>query len=125
MYRPRRAKYGNVPFYVDGIKFDSKREALRFRDLRLMEAAGEISGLERQVKFELIPAQREPGKVGPRGGTVKGKLLEREVAYIADFVYHDKNGALIVEDAKGERTKDYIIKRKLMLWLRGIRIKEV
>jgi hypothetical protein len=53
----------------------------------------------------------------------RGKLLEREVAYIADFVYTE-DGKRIVEDSKGFKTKDFIIKRKLMLYMHGIRIKE-
>ena len=89
-----------------------------------MERKGEIQDLERQVKFVLIPAQREPDTIGPRGGVKKGKVLEREVAYVADFVY-TQNGERIVEDTKGFRTKDYVIKRKLMLWVHGIRISEI
>lgn len=54
----------------------------------------------------------------------KKKLIERGVYYIADFVYY-RDGEYIVEDTKGVRTKDYIIKRKLMLYVHGIKIKEV
>ena len=93
--------------------------------MRLLEKAGAIADLQRQVKFVLIPAQREPDTVGKRGGIKKGKLLEREVAYIADFVYTDKAGKTVVEDTKGMRTKDYIIKRKLLLYMHGIRIREI
>ena len=89
-----------------------------------MQQAGEIANLRRQVKFVLIPTQREPSKIGTRGGVKKGKLLERECAYIADFVYTE-NGKIVVEDTKGLRTKDYIIKRKLMVRVYGIRIREV
>ena len=119
-----RSKYGNKKVVQDGITFDSKREAKRYRELLLLEQAGEISDIQRQVKFVLIPEQREPDTVGSRGGIHKGKLIEREVSYIADFVYR-KNGALVVEDTKGFRTPDYIIKRKLMLWVHGIRIQEI
>lgn len=87
--------------------------------------AGEISDLRRQVPYNLIPPQREPDTVGARGGVKPGRLIERGVDYIADFVYRDKAGNIVVEDAKGVRTKEYIIKRKLMLWVNGIRIKEV
>lgn len=127
----KKSKYGadRVEIkQVDGsvIKFDSKREAKRFIELRWLEQAGEITGLERQVKFVLIPAQREPDTVGKRGGVIKGKLIERECAYVADFVYFDtKTGEKVVEDAKGVRTTEYVIKRKLMLYIHGIRIKEV
>jgi hypothetical protein len=76
------------------------------------------------VEFELIPAQREPDRVGVRGGKIKGKTIEQAVKYVADFVYTE-NGKRVVEDTKGFRTKDYIIKRKLMLWVHGIKIREV
>ena len=89
-----------------------------------MQEKGEISNLQRQVKYLLIPAQREPNTIGPRGGIKKGKLLERECSYIADFVY-DMNGSKVVEDTKGMRTTEYIIKRKLMLYVHKIKIKEV
>ena len=99
----------------DGQTFDSQREARRYFDLRVLEAAKRIKDLKRQVKYVLIPAQRDEN----------GKLLEREVAYIADFVYYDLAlGQEIVEDCKGFRTADYKIKRKLMLWVHGIRIVE-
>ena len=73
----------------------------------------------------LIPAQREPDIIGPKGGRKPGKLLEHEVSYIADFVYKDKDGNQIVEDTKGFKTKDYELKRKMMLYFHGIRIREV
>ena len=79
-------------------------------------------------KFILIPAQFEPDIIGPRGGRKRGKLLEHEVAYYADFCYTDaKTGEYIVEDAKSPitRTKEYIIKRKMMLYIHHIRIREV
>ena len=118
-------KYGNAKVTVEGITFDSKREARRYLDLLLLLKAGEISDLRRQVKYVLIPTQREPDIIGPKGGRKPGKLLEHEVAYIADFVYKDKDGNTIVEDTKGFRTKDYELKRKMMLYFHGIRIQEV
>ena len=117
-------KYKNKKVVYDGIEFDSKKEARRFIELSLLEKAGTIEGLRRQVKFVLIPAQREAGTLGKRGAVKPGKVIERECAYIADFVYQE-NGETVVEDTKGVRTKDYIIKRKLMLWMHGIRIREV
>lgn len=117
-------KYGNKKIYADGEVFDSKKEYRRWNELILQVKAKEISELRRQVKYVLIPAQREPDLTGPRGGIRRGKLIEREVAYIADFVYTDRDGNTIVEDCKGMRTKEYIIKRKLMLKEYGIRIKE-
>ena len=106
----------------DGEVFDSKREARRYEELCLLQRAGRIQNLQRQVKFILVPAQREPDRVG----RVRGASIEREVSYIADFVYVDPDsGKQVVEDVKGLRTKDYVIKRKLMLWIHGIRIREV
>lgn len=119
-------KYHSQKTIVDGIIFQSKKEGRRYFELRLMEKAGKIADLQRQVKYVLIPAQREPDKIGARGGVIKGKLIERECAYIADFVYKDlEKGELVVEDTKGFRTPEYIIKRKLMLYQYGIRIKEI
>lgn len=119
-------KYKNQKTVIDGIIFDSKREARRWQELKLAEAAGAIGNLERQVRFELIPAQREPDTRGPKGGIKPGKLLERKVEYIADFVYIDLHtGEKVVEDTKGMRTPDYKIKRKLMLYMHGIRVREI
>lgn len=120
----KTAKYQNKKVEVAGIVFDSKREANRYNELLLLEKAGAISNLQRQVKFILIPSQREPDTVGKRGGIHKGKLLEKECAYYADFVYTE-NGKTVVEDTKGVRTTEYIIKRKLLLYRYGIRIREV
>ena len=117
-------KYHNKKILIDGQLFDSKKEGYRYRELRFLEKTGQITNLQRQVKYTLIPAQREPDTIGKRGGVIKGKLIEREVSYIADFVYRE-NGELVVEDTKGIRTKDYIIKRKLMLYVHRIRIKEI
>lgn len=117
-------KYSNKKIEVDGIIFHSKREAKRYSELLLLEQAGAITDLQRQVKYVLIPSQREPDTVGARGGIHKGKLIEKECAYYADFVYQE-NGETVVEDTKGMRTTDYVIKRKLMLYVYGIRIKEI
>ena len=108
------AKYGNRKVYFNGMWFDSIRERDRYIELSLLQRAGEISDLDTQVKFELLPSQRYDGKV-----------VERPVTYIADFVYKDKLGNTVVEDAKGCRTKEYILKRKMMLYFLGIRVREV
>lgn len=119
-------KYGNKKIEVDGIVFDSKKEAKRYKELLLLEKAGEISELRRQVKYVLIPAQREPDTTGAMGGIRKGKIIEHECSYYADFVYFDrKKQDMVVEDTKGVRTAEYIIKRKLMLRIYGIRINEI
>lgn len=125
----RYRKYNNKKIEVDGMTFDSKKEANRYKELSLLQKAGEISGLQTQVRYVLIPSQREVSdEVYTRGenkGKYKpGKLLERECTYVADFVYY-KDGKVIVEDTKGFRTKEYIIKRKLMLYVHHIRIKEI
>lgn len=108
-------KYNNTKITVDGQTFDSKKEARRYQELLLLEKAGEIYDLRRQVKFKLIPTQRDE---------VTGEVVERECSYKADFVYEEV-GETVVEDVKGFRTKEYIIKRKLMLYQYGIRIREV
>ena len=91
-----------------------------------MQDAGLIKDLQKQVKFILIPTQREEDIIGKRGGVKKGKVIEKECSYIADFVYFDNElQQQIVEDTKGFRTTEYIIKRKLMLYIHGIRIKEI
>lgn len=107
------SKYRNHKVTVDGITFDSLKEYRRYCELRLLEKAGEITDLQTQVKFVLIPSQKAGGKV-----------VERDCSYLADFVYV-QDGKKVVEDTKGIKTKDYIIKRKLMLWVHGIRIMEV
>ena len=107
------AKYRNKKVEIDGMTFDSKKEARRYQELLLLERAGAIQDLQTQVKYVLIPSQR-----------IKGRVVERECAYKADFVYIE-NGETVVEDTKGFRTKDYIIKRKLMLKEYGIRIREI
>lgn len=126
------AKYGNRKTRTsDGILHDSRKEALRWTQLQLLERAGEISDLKRQVEFILIPDQREPSTEAYQRGEKKGmpkegKLLERKCTYVADFVYYDtKTGKRVIEDTKGVKTKDYIIKRKLMLYIHHIRIKEI
>lgn len=124
--RSKKNKYNAHSVEYDGLKFDSQREALRYKELTFLVSDGIISNLKRQVKYVLIPAQREPSTIGPRGGVKPGKLLEKECSYIADFVYTVvETGETVVEDTKGFRTKDYLIKRKLMLFVYGIKIKEI
>ena len=113
-----RSKYQNKKIVRDGITFDSMKEYRRWVELSLLEKAGTIQKLERQVKFELLPAQYESN------GKKRGKCLERAVSYVADFVYIE-GGVKVVEDTKGFKTKDYILKRKMMLYFHGIRIKEI
>lgn len=125
----RLGKYHSRKTVVDGITFDSRKEAARYQELRLLERAGLIRDLERQVKYVLIPEQREPDTIdyskSKHGRRIRGRIIERECAYIADFRYFDTEAdKVIIEDTKGLKTKEYIIKRKLMLYLYNIRIKE-
>lgn len=99
---------------VEGKKFHSRKEARRYKELQLLERAGMIKDLRRQVRYMLIPTQYDND----------GKCIERSCNYYADFVYRDRSGSIVVEDTKGFKTQDYIIKRKLMLCLYGIRIVE-
>lgn len=108
------AKYKNKKKKLDGITFDSTKEANRYRELKLLERAGKIKDLQRQVSYTLIPVQRD----------ASGKLIERGCRYVADFVYR-AGDETVVEDVKGKRTPEYVIKRKLMLHVYGIRIQEV
>lgn len=94
--------------------YASRKEHRRANELKLLQRAGIIKYLREQVTYELIPTQRD----------VNGKVIERACSYVADFVYTDKEGNLIVEDTKGMRTEVYRIKRKLMLHVHGIRISE-
>lgn len=109
-------KYHNKKVTVDGITFDSVKEAHRYSELILLQRAGKIKDLRRQWKYVLIPSQ-----YAEVDG--KRKCIERECTYVADFVYL-QDGEIIVEDTKGFRTPEYKIKRKLMLFLKGIKIKE-
>ena len=125
-----KSKYYNIKTRaLDGTVFDSHKEARRWEELLLLQRAGKITDLQRQVKYELIPAQYETyARYSKKGIRLKDgvKLLERKVDYVADFVYIDaETGENVVEDSKGIRTKDYILKRKLMLAVHGIRVKEV
>ena len=106
-------KYHSKKTTVDGLIFDSKKEARRWLELAVLQKEGIIRELRRQVTFEVVPAQK-----------INGRVAERPVKYIADFVY-EQDGKTVVEDAKGVKTPEYIIKRKLMLERFGIRIKEV
>lgn len=115
---------------TEGLVFDSTKEYKRWCELKVMEAGGYITNLQRQVKYVLIPTQREPDTIGKRGGIHKGKLIEKECFYVADFTYKLANtDELIVEDVKGYKGggaySEFKIKKKLMLYVHHIRVKEV
>lgn len=106
------SKYHNKKITVGGDTFDSTKEYSRYCELKLLERAGVISDLKRQVRFEVIPKQEK-----------NGRTIERAATYIADFVYTE-DGKMVVEDCKGMRTDVYKLKRKLMLFVHGIEIRE-
>ena len=118
------SKYGNQKVTIDNITFDSTGEGLRYKELKLLAKTGQITDLQLQKKFIIVPEIREPDTVGPRGGVKKGKLIQSAAYYVADFVYYDKNGKLVVEDYKGFKTDLYKLKKKLMKYIYDIDIKE-
>ena len=123
--RRGHSKYHAKRVRAEGQQYASVKEYKRYLQLRDMEQRGVISELRQQVKYELLPKQTEPPRGRKRDGSlIPGRTIERAVSYIADFVYLDADGVEVVEDCKGYRTKEYTIKRKLMLWRHGIRIKE-
>ena len=122
-----KSKYGSRKVTYNGILFHSEKEANRYAELLLLKRAGAISGLKRQEAFELIPAQYEYyARYGKKGQRLKDgkRCIEKSCVYNADFSYIE-NGVKVVEDTKGFKTKDYIIKRKLMLYIHNIRIREL
>ena len=116
------SKYHSRKITRNGMTFDSIREYQRWLELSLLEKTGHIEKLQRQVKYVLIPSQYEQ-TFDEKTGKPKQKCVEREVSYYADFVYF-KDGKWAVEDAKGFRTPEYMIKRKLMRYVHGIQIIE-
>ena len=136
--RKNNTKLNNKAITIDGIEFQSTKEGNRYCELKLLQRSGKISNLELQKRYELIPAQYETVetgeyyKIGAKKGQPKTKevCIEQSVVYIADFVYQE-NGKTIVEDVKGFRDPTsstyakFVLKRKMMLWLHGIKINEV
>ena len=112
--KPKQPKYGNHKVIVDGEKVaDSKHEFNRLTELQVLVRVGEIKDLQVQVRYNLIPAQKICG------------LKVRGTDYIADFVYWTNDDKFVCEDAKGHKTADYIIKRKLMKLIHNIDVVEV
>lgn len=115
--KPARRKYRNIPTDVDGIRFDSRAEATRWAELNLLLKTGRIRNLQRQVRYVLVPAQKRPS-----GG------VEREKAYVADFVFDELHGTAwrtVVEDVKGAEPAIWGLKRALMLHVHGIEIRVI
>lgn len=114
--RQRQNKYGNEKVELDGHKFDSKKEARRYAELKLMEKAGEIKDLELQKPYVIQPSFFD--RQGKRQTAIK---------YVSDFTYTDKNGNVIIEDVKSPATRKdrvYRLKKKMMAYL-GLEITEV
>lgn len=122
------SKYRNKKVKVEGMVFDSKREYDRWLVLKEAEAKGLITGLQRQVKFVLIPAVTEDYVVHLKTkDKIKTRTLQLAITYTADACYY-KNGEYVVEDCKISpkvKPDKYILKNKMMFALKGIRIKEV
>jgi len=114
-----RRKYGNKKVMIDGIKFDSKKESRRYRELKLLERAGEIKDLEIQPKFSLVKGVKFTGD----------NRAKPDLRYFADFAYTDaRTGDRVVEDVKSVATKEstvYKMKRHMMLAIHGIEVREV
>ena len=109
------SKYGNEPLEIDGHKFPSRKEARRYAQLKILERAGKISNLQLQVPYELQPAFKHP----------QTNKTIRAIKYVADFVYTDsETGKVHIEDTKGFRTKEYELKKKMMLY-HGFIIEEI
>lgn len=114
-----RRKYGNKKVTIDGIKFDSKKESRRYRELKLLERAGEIENLEIQPKFSLVKGVKFSSD----------KRAKPDLRYFADFAYTDmETGERVVEDVKSVATKEsavYKMKRHMMLAIHGIEVREI
>lgn len=121
-----KSKYRNKKATYNGMTFDSKKEMYRYIRLKSMQEEGLISDLRMQVPYEIIPAvyEEETVQMKTKVKTVT-KCVQRAVHYLADFVYKDKDGNEVVEDAKGMRTEKYLLKKKMMRAFLGISIKEV
>ena len=123
-----RSKYGNSKVEYQGIKFDSKREMQRYIILKDAENKGLISDLRMQVKFELIPAVKETYiqhlKTKDKECT---RTLQLPITYTCDFAYI-KDNELVIEDVKISKSmlpKEYVLKKKMMFALKGIKIREI
>lgn len=103
----RRNKFNAKPTVIDGFRFASKLEASRYQELKLLEKAGEIRGLKIHPRFKLSVGEHHI------------------CAYVADFFYWDKRGALHIEDTKGVRTASYLLKKKLMFACLGLEVEEL
>lgn len=101
--KPKKNKYNAKKTEVDGITFDSAKEARKYAELRLLQRAGEVTEIELQPKFTLLPGFRYRGK------KIQG------VTYTADFLVTYKDGSRQIVETKGYKTRDYILRKKLLL----------
>ena len=109
-------KYRAKKTVIDGYTFDSRKEAARYKELKCLLKSGIIQNLEIHKTFHLLPKQTDS----------KGRVLERKCDYIADFAY-TQDGEMVVEDVKSPATRkkpEYVLKRKMMLFFHGIKIRE-
>lgn len=120
-------KYRNKGIEIDGIHFASRAEAKWYKVFKNQKACGEIRGFRMQVPFELVPAQKMPATKFDKKGNPRTveKVVEMAVKYIADFVVDENDGTQTVYDVKGFPDQKWPIKRKLMLYVHGIRVQEV
>lgn len=126
------SKYFARKVTVDGIEFHSSKEAKRYKELKLLERIGKIKNLKLQVPFVIIPTQYEsyisytPKKKIPKESK---RVVEKMAKYIADFTYETEDGEYVVEDAKGYKDSTayevFVLKRKLMFQVHGIKVREV
>lgn len=116
------SKYRNKIKEVDGIAFDSTKEANCYKELKRCKTEGEIKDFEMQKRYELIPAQYA---TVPVNGRLKRQCVERAITYLADFVVYFHDGEITVLDCKGHKTEAYRIKKKLLMMVHKLRIKEV
>ena len=109
----KRTKYSNVKVIIDGIKFDSKKEGAHYYKLKALQAAGKITNLTLQPKFDIAAS------------VILDGTKRRVRYYIADFSYIDDAGKLVVEDVKGYKTELYKLKRHLVKERHGIEVVEI
>ena len=105
LMQKKKPKYGAKKVEVDGIRFDSKKEARKYEELKLMKRAGVIKDFELQPEFELQP----------KFADTEGNYYQ-PIKYRADFKVYYPNGDTVIIDTKGYRTKDYLLKRKMLLY---------
>lgn len=127
-FNQKKSKYRNEKVTFQGISFDSKKELQRYLFLLDAERRGVISDLQRQVKFELIPAITEEYVEHLKTkDKIKTRTLQLSVTYICDFTYI-KDGQMVIEDVKSSPsmlTKEYQLKKKMLYAIHRLSIREI